>query len=311
VTAHTVEVRTVAGEVSGAVLLDQAVFGIQPNVPVLHQVVTAQLAAARRGTHSTRTRAEVRGGGKKPFKQKGTGRARQGSIRAPHWAGGGVALGPKPRTYRQRTPRKMIQLALHSALSDRADAQRVVVVDHWPWTEARTRVAKELLGILGLDGSVLVVLDRSRDEQAFLSFRNLAEAQVILSGELNAYDVLCNDWLLFTRATLPGVTTEGPAPADREPAVPTPVEEAPVAGDPAGVTGDAGEDEPGGESGKDEPGDDDAETEARADAGLGDTVAASTGEEAPAAERDETPAAGRDEATVDGPAADEKGTEKA
>jgi large subunit ribosomal protein L4 len=254
VTAHTVVVRSVAGEVSGTVVLDQTVFGIQPNVPVLHQVVTAQLAAARRGTHSTKTRAEVRGGGKKPFKQKGTGRARQGSIRAPHWAGGGVALGPKPRSYRQRTPRKMIQLALHSALSDRADAQRVVVVDEWPWTEARTRVAKELLGILGLDGSVLVVLDRSRDEHAFLSFRNLAEAQVILSGELNAYDVLCNDWVLFTRATLPGVTTEGPAPAEEEPPAAAPIDEAPVPGDQADAT-----DETGGEEPLEEPDDDDAD----------------------------------------------------
>src|SRR5580658_8355332 len=116
----SLEVRDVHGTSTASVLLDESLFGIQPNVPVLHQVVTAQLAAARAGTQSTKTRAEVSGGGKKPFKQKGTGRARQGSERAPHFTGGGGALGPKPRSYRQRTPRKMIQLALRSALSDRA-----------------------------------------------------------------------------------------------------------------------------------------------------------------------------------------------
>ena len=214
-TAHTVEVRTTDGGASATVVLDETVFGIEPNIPVLHQVVTAQLAAARSGTHSTKTRAEVRGGGKKPFKQKGTGRARQGSIRAPHWAGGGVAFGPKPRSYRQRTPRKMIQLALRSALSDRAIDGRVVVIDAWPWTEAKTRDAREALAALGLDGSVMVVLDRSEDEPAYLAFRNLPDAQVILSGELNAYDVLCNDWVVFTRTTLPGTTVEGPPPEER------------------------------------------------------------------------------------------------
>src|SRR6516225_5593880 len=136
--APSVNVRSVEGSVLGAIELDEAVFGIQPNVPVMHQVVTAQLAAARAGSHSTKTRAEVSGGGKKPFRQKGTGRARQGSTRAPHWSGGGVALGPKPRSYRQKTPRKMIQLALRSALSDRAAGERVVVVDEWPWSAPKT-----------------------------------------------------------------------------------------------------------------------------------------------------------------------------
>jgi large subunit ribosomal protein L4 len=215
VTAHTVEVRTIDGGASATVVLDESIFGIEPNVAVLHQVVTAQLAAARRGTQSTKTRAEVRGGGKKPFKQKGTGRARQGSIRAPHWAGGGVALGPKPRSYKQRTPRKMIQLALRSALSDRASEDRVMVMAEWPWTEGRTRNAREALEALGLAGSVLVVLDRSEDEPAYLAFRNLPDAQVLLSGELNAYDVLCNDWVVFTLGTLPGVTVAGPPLAEQ------------------------------------------------------------------------------------------------
>jgi len=183
--------------------LDQAIFGIQPNVPVMHQVVTAQLAAARSGTQSTKTRAEVRGGGKKPWRQKGTGRARQGSTRAPHWAGGGVALGPKPRSYAQKTPKKMIQLALRSALSDRAADGKVVVINEWAFDAPKTKVAKQTLADLGLDGKVLVVVGRD-DELAWKSFRNLTDVQVLMAGELNAYDILCNDWVVFTQATLPG-----------------------------------------------------------------------------------------------------------
>ena len=201
--ALTVDRRTATGESSGTVELDAAVFGIQPNVPVMHQVVTAQLAAARAGTQSTKTRAEVAGGGKKPFKQKGTGRARQGSERAPHFTGGGIALGPKPRSYKQRTPRKMIQLALRSALSDRASEGKVVVVDRWPWETPSTKSATAALEALGLDGRVLVVLTRD-DEEAYKSFRNLGAVQLMLVGELNAYDVLCNDWIVFTSETLPG-----------------------------------------------------------------------------------------------------------
>jgi large subunit ribosomal protein L4 len=215
--ALSVDVRTVDGSVAGTVTLDEKYFGIQPNVPVMHQVVTAQLAAARAGTHSTKTRAEVAGGGKKPFKQKGTGRARQGSIRAPQWTGGGVALGPKPRNYRQKTPKKMVQLALRSALSDRASGQRVAVVEHWPWEQPSTAAGRQALQALGLDGRVLVVVDRQRDENVYLSFRNLSEVHVLLAGELNAYDVLCSDWVVFTVQTLPGEggafapSAEGPA----------------------------------------------------------------------------------------------------
>jgi large subunit ribosomal protein L4 len=202
--ATRIDVRTVDGAVAGTVALDEAYFGVQPNVPVMHQVVTAQLAAARAGTHSTKTRAEVAGGGKKPFKQKGTGRARQGSIRAPQWTGGGIALGPKPRDYRQKTPKKMIQLALRSALSDRAAGERVAVVEEWPFEQPSTAAARRSLGTLRLDGRVLVVVDRERDEQTFLSFRNLPEVHVLLASELNAYDVLCSDWIVFTLRTLPG-----------------------------------------------------------------------------------------------------------
>ena len=203
----TVDVRRPTGEQVDSATLDPAYFGIEPNVPVMHQVVVAQLAAARSGTQSTLTRAEVRGGGRKPWRQKGSGRARQGSTRAPHWRGGGVALGPKPRSYRQRTPKKMIQLALRSALSDRAAEGKVAVVDSWAFDAPRTRDAKAALEALGLDGKVLVVLAPD-DEDAALSFRNLPRVHVLAAAELNAYDILCNDWVVFTRATLPGAAAE-------------------------------------------------------------------------------------------------------
>ena len=198
----SVKVLTVAGKAKGSVELDDGVFGIQPNVPVMHQVVTAQLAARRAGTHSTLTRAEARGGGRKPFKQKGTGNARAGSIRSPHWVGGGVAHGPKPRSYAQRTPKKMVRLALHSALSDRASEGKVLVVDSWGWETPRTKDAVAALEALKLDGRVLLVLQRSEVAVA-RSFRNLRHVQVLEVGELNAYDVLCNDVVVFSKATLP------------------------------------------------------------------------------------------------------------
>ena len=208
-----VDVRTPDGGTAGSVELDEAMFGIEPNLPVLHQVVTAQLAAARSGTQSTKTRAEVRGGGKKPWRQKGTGRARQGSTRSPQWVGGGVALGPKPRDYRQRTPKKMVQLALRSALSDRARAGRIAVVDSWTFETPKTRDAQAALDTLGVGGNVLVVLDRG-DDVAYRSFRNLPDVQLILRGELNAYDILCNEWVVFTRATLPGAEAAEEKQAD-------------------------------------------------------------------------------------------------
>lgn len=213
--AISIDRRDITGKKTGTVALDDEIFGVQPNVPVMHQVVSAQLAAARRGTQSTKTRAEVAGGGRKPFKQKGTGRARQGSERAPHFTGGGIALGPKPRSYRQKTPRKMIQLALRSALSDRASEGKVAVVDEWSWDAPSTKSAKTALAELGFEGKVLVVLSRD-DEDAYKSFRNLPAVQAILAAELNAYDVLCNDWIVFTGATLPGAAGQTPAstPAD-------------------------------------------------------------------------------------------------
>jgi large subunit ribosomal protein L4 len=201
-----VTLKNAAGTDAGTVDLDDATFGIQPNVPVMHQVVTAQLAARRAGTQSTKTRSEVRGGGAKPYRQKGTGNARQGSIRSPQYSGGGVALGPKPRKYNQKTPKKMISLALRSALSDRAGEDRVVVVDSWGWAEPSTKAAVKALAGLGLEGRVLVVVGRD-DAAAALSFRNIPEVQLIAPGELNAYDVLCNDWIVFTQDVLP--TFEG------------------------------------------------------------------------------------------------------
>ena len=207
------DVKSAAGAVAGSVDAPDDLFGITPNAAVMHQVVTAQLAAARAGTHNTKTRAEVAGGGAKPWRQKGTGRARQGSIRSPQWRGGGVAHGPKPRDYRQRTPKKMIRLALRSALSDRAADGKVLVVDDWGMSEPRTKDALQVLGALGLrtkgerDDRVLIVVDSPKEdnseEAVWKSFRNLGNrVKLVLPRELNTYDVLVSDWLVFSKATL-------------------------------------------------------------------------------------------------------------
>ena len=200
----TVTVKTPAGADAGSIELDATTFGIEPNVPVMHQVVTAQLAARRAGTQSTKTRAEVSGGGAKPFKQKGTGRARAGSTRSPNWIGGGVALGPKPRSYAQKTPKKMIKLALRSALSDRASEGKVIVVDDWKFDTPSTKGAIAALVALGVEGKVLLVLDRG-DVAAWKSFRNLGHVHIIETAELNTYDVLVSDFVVFTKSTLPNV----------------------------------------------------------------------------------------------------------
>jgi large subunit ribosomal protein L4 len=206
---RTVTRRNVAGHDLGQVELEPSIFGLEPNVAVMHQVITAQLAAIRSGTQSTKTRAQVRGGGAKPFAQKGTGRARQGSSRSPSMSGGGVALGPKPRSYRQHTPKKMIRLALLSALSDRAIIGRIALVDAWGWDEPRTKDAVTVLKKLKISGSVLVVL--ADDETvAHRSFNNLPQVTATTYAQLSAHDVLRNDWLLFTDRTLPG-TAEGAA----------------------------------------------------------------------------------------------------
>ena len=199
--------RNAAGHDLGPVDLEPTIFGLEPNRAVLHQVVTAQLAASRAGTQSTLTRAEVRGGGAKPFRQKGTGRARQGSSRSPSMSGGGVALGPKPRSYAQRTPKKMVRLALLSALSDRAGIGRIALIDDWKIEEPRTKDAVTILRKLKLGGSVLVVL--AHDEvDVERSFANLPEAQTTTFGELAAHDILRADWLLFSDRTLPTAVSD-------------------------------------------------------------------------------------------------------
>ncbi len=205
--ARSVTRRNAAGHDLGPVELEPTIFGLEPNRAVLHQVVTAQLAASRAGTQSTLTRAEVRGGGAKPFRQKGTGRARQGSSRSPSMSGGGVALGPKPRSYAQRTPKKMVRLALLSALSDRADIGRIALIDDWKIEAPKTKDAVTILRKLKLTGSVLIVL--AHDEvDVERSFANLPEAHTTTFGELSAHDILRADWLLFSDRTLPTAVSD-------------------------------------------------------------------------------------------------------
>ena len=197
-----VEIKKSDGAKSGTIELDENIFGIEPNVAVMHQVVNAQLAAKRSGTHSTKTRAEVRGGGAKPWKQKGTGRARAGSSRIPHWRGGGIALGPKPRDYSQRTPKKMKRLALRSALSDRAQSNSIYVVDAWDFETPSTKAAKTALEALGTEGKVLIVTD-AQDANTEKSFRNLSNVNVLSSDQLNVFDILVSDSIVFTKDNLP------------------------------------------------------------------------------------------------------------
>ncbi|ACL40651.1 ribosomal protein L4/L1e [Pseudarthrobacter chlorophenolicus A6] len=180
--------------------LPAEIFDVQTNVPLLHQVVVAQLAAARQGTHKTKTRAEVSGAGRKPFKQKGTGRARQGSIRAPHMTGGGVVHGPTPRDYSQRTPKKMIAAALRGALSDRARNGRIhVVADLVEGTKPSAKTALATLRGVSDRKNLLVVIERANDVAA-LSVRNLAGVHVLYADQLNTYDVLVSDDVVFTKA---------------------------------------------------------------------------------------------------------------
>ena len=198
----SVTILTQAGKSAGSTDLADAVFGVEPNMPVMHQVVTAQLAAKRAGTHSTLTRREVRGGGAKPWRQKGTGRSRAGTTRAPGWVGGGVAHGPKPRDYSQKTPKKMIKLALASALSDRAADGNVMVVDKWEFESPSTKAGIAALDAIGAEGKILAVLGDD-DMNAWKSFRNLTHVHCLHVGELNTYDVLNADVVVFTEATLP------------------------------------------------------------------------------------------------------------
>jgi large subunit ribosomal protein L4 len=198
----TVDVLSPTGEADGTVELPAAIFDVQTNVPLIHQVVVAQLAAARQGTHSTKNRGEVRGGGKKPYRQKGTGRARQGSTRAPQFAGGGVVHGPSPRDYSQRTPKKMKAAALRGALSDRARHGRVHVVSSLVEGDSpSTKAAVTALSVLGDRRNLLVVLERG-DEIGWKSLRNLDRVHVLPVDQLNTYDVLVSDDVVFTAAAL-------------------------------------------------------------------------------------------------------------
>ena len=199
--ANTVTVQTQDGQEAGEATLASDLFDVEPNIALMHQVVNAQLAAKRAGTHSTKRRSEVRGGGAKPWRQKGTGRARAGSKNSPIWRGGGIAHGPKPRDYSQRTPKKMIKAALAGALSDRASEGKVIVVDEWNFEPPKTKDALAALDAIGAFGKVLVVLDDT-DTNAAKSFRNLADVHCLSSSELNTYDVLDSDVVVFTQKTL-------------------------------------------------------------------------------------------------------------
>ncbi|NYF97632.1 50S ribosomal protein L4 [Janibacter cremeus] len=210
----TIDIISPQGSASGTVELPAEVFDVEVNVPLIHQVVVAQQAAARRGTHKTKTRAEVRGGGIKPYRQKGTGRARQGSIRAPQFAGGGTVHGPQPRDYGQRTPKKMKAAALRGALSDRARHGRIHVLS--TLVEGDTPSTKGVTSVLGgltERKNLLVVIERG-NETAWKSVRNLADVHVIFVDQLNTYDVLCADDIVFTQTALEGFLapkTEGTA----------------------------------------------------------------------------------------------------
>ena len=226
----TIDIMSPKGKKAGSVDLPAEVFDVQTNVPLIHQVVVAQLAAARQGTHSTKTRGEVRGGGRKPYKQKGTGRARQGSTRAPQFAGGGTVHGPQPRDYAQRTPKKMKAAALRGALSDRARHGRIHVFS--ALVEGDTPSTKSAWAIL--DGvserkNVLVVVERN-DATSWKSLRNLENVHVLVPDQLNTYDVLCADDIVFTEGALSTFLAgpvKGKAAAEAE--VVVEVEEAPEA----------------------------------------------------------------------------------
>jgi large subunit ribosomal protein L4 len=214
---RTVDVLDAKGAKSGTAELPAELFDVPANIPLIHQVVTAQLAAARQGTHATKTRAEVRGGGAKPYRQKGTGRARQGSRRSPQFVGGGIVHGPQPRNYAQRTPKKMITAALRGALSDRARDGRVHVIAELVSGDApATKAALAALAGVTTSDKVLVVIHRDED-LAWLSLRNVVTVHVLVVDQLNAYDVLVNDEVVFTSAALQGFINRGESSIRPEP----------------------------------------------------------------------------------------------
>ncbi|MFC5997276.1 50S ribosomal protein L4 [Quadrisphaera sp. GCM10027208] len=228
-TGTAVDVRDASGATVGTRELPAEVFDVQTNVPLIHQVVVGQLAAARQGTHDTRSRGEVRGGGRKPYRQKGTGRARQGSLRAPQFAGGGTVHGPTPRDYTQRTPKKMKAAALRGALSDRARHGRVHVVSALVDGDTpSTRAAVQALAAVSSRRNVLVVLERD-DEVTWKSLRNVDGVHLLVADQLNTYDVLCSDDVVFTTGALDAFLA-GPVTGRSAKAVATESEAAEAAG---------------------------------------------------------------------------------
>ena len=197
----TIEMKDASGKKVKDAELSAAVFEIEPNVHVMHEVVRSQRAARRQGTHDTLTRGQVRGGGKKPWRQKGTGRARQGTIRAPQWAGGGTVFGPHPRSYAFKVPAKVVKLAMRSALSAKLADGEIVVVDRLSFEKPSTKQAAEVLKNLGLEGRVTIIVPDD-EVKTFLSFRNLSKVRVIGVSELNTLDFIDNKALVLTDAAL-------------------------------------------------------------------------------------------------------------
>lgn len=196
-----IEIKDAAGRADGSVELNPAVFAIEPNVPVMHQVVRSQRASWRQGTHNTRTRGEVSGGGKKPWKQKGTGRARQGSIRSPQWRGGAVVWGPHPRSYAFSVNKKEVKLAMRSVLSAKLADQQLFVVSNFDFDTPSTKAAIAALRALGVEGRATVVIG-NEDVNAFLSFRNVPKVNILPVAEANTYELLDNKALIFTAEAL-------------------------------------------------------------------------------------------------------------
>lgn len=198
----TIEIKDAKGQVAGSAELSDAVFGIEPNGPVMHQVVRAQRASWRQGTHDTKTRGQVSGGGRKPWRQKGTGRARQGTIRAPHWVGGGTVFGPHPRSYAFHVNRKEIKLAMRSALSAKLADGELVVLDKLTFEKPCTKDAVAVLKALGLEDKRVTLVIANDDVNTFLSFRNIKKVNIIPVNEINTYELIDNKTLIVMSETL-------------------------------------------------------------------------------------------------------------
>ena len=198
----TIDIKDAKGEKTGTAELNPSVFGIEPNVPVMHLAVRAQRASWRQGTHDTKTRGEVRGGGKKPWRQKGTGRARQGTIRAPQWAGGGTVFGPHPRSYEMKVNKKEIKLAMRSALSAKLADNQLMVVADWNFEKPCTKDAKAFIKAMGFEGQRTTLVIGNDDVTTWLSFRNLEKVNILPVAEANTYELLDNKQLVFTAEAL-------------------------------------------------------------------------------------------------------------